>query len=73
MRLTQMTDSLLSVRNLSVHFRLPEGEMTAVDRVSFEVSPGEVLGIVGESGSGKSQILFSLRGRHCSKGRICWP
>ena len=35
---------LLTVRDLSVAFRLPGGEMTAVDRVSFDVAPGEVLG-----------------------------
>jgi oligopeptide transport system ATP-binding protein len=64
-----MSDSLLSLRDLSVHFRMTQGEMTAVDRVSFDMAPGEVLGLVGESGSGKSQILFSLMGLLASNGR----
>ena len=61
---------LLTVRDLSVRFRLPQGEVTAVDKVSFELTRGEVVGIVGESGSGKSQILLSLMGLLASNGRL---
>ncbi|MGI9217849.1 MAG: ABC transporter ATP-binding protein [Hydrogenophaga sp.] len=51
---------LASVRDLSVRFRSPRGEVHAVNRVSFEVQPGEVLGLIGESGCGKSVTLRAL-------------
>ena len=51
---------LASVRDLSVRFRSPRGEVRAVNGVSFEVQPGEVLGLIGESGCGKSVTLRAL-------------
>ncbi len=53
---------VLEVQNLKTIFRTRGGEVHAVNAVSFDLRPGELLGVVGESGSGKSVTMMSLIG-----------
>ena len=54
--------ALLEIENLSVAFKTASGMFTAVDKVSLQVEPGDVVSIVGESGSGKSVSMLALMG-----------
>jgi len=56
----QTADAVLTVRDLSVEYLMERGTVRAVDSVSFDLSPGEFLGVVGESGCGKSTLLFAV-------------
>jgi oligopeptide/dipeptide ABC transporter ATP-binding protein len=65
-----MSQPLLRVRDLVVEFPLSHGTLRAVDAVSFDVLPGEAIGLVGESGSGKTMTLRALVGLLPRPGRI---
>ncbi|HSW38747.1 MAG TPA: ABC transporter ATP-binding protein [Acidobacteriota bacterium] len=67
---TTESPPLLEVRNLKTYFDSEEGVVAAVDDISFQVEPGNTLGIVGESGSGKSVTSFSIMRLLESTGRI---
>jgi peptide/nickel transport system ATP-binding protein len=57
-----MPDSVLSLRDLTVGFKTPNGIVQAVRGINLDVAPGEAVGIVGESGSGKSVSFLATLG-----------
>ena len=65
-----MPDPLLAVRHLRVEFPTRRGTLVALDDVSFDIAPGEILGVVGESGAGKSLTGAAIIGLLDPPGRI---
>jgi peptide/nickel transport system ATP-binding protein len=65
-----MVTPLLAVKHLRVEFPTRHGSLLALDDISFEIAPGEILGVVGESGAGKSLTGAAIIGLLEPPGRI---
>lgn len=65
-----MNKKLLEINDLQVSFFTPAGEVKAVNKITYSLEPGKVLGIVGESGSGKSVSSYSVIGLIDKPGKI---
>ncbi len=62
------TEPVLTVENLSVSYRVQGGEVRALDGVSLEIFPGEIVAVVGESGCGKTTLAKAVLGLQKTSG-----
>ena len=60
MAMEAVVDNVLEIEDLRVSFYTEEGELRAVDGVSFSIPRGSIVGLVGESGCGKSVTSYSV-------------
>ena len=61
---------ILEVKDLNINFKVLDGVVKAVDKISYSINQGEVLGIVGESGSGKSQSVLATMGLLANNAKV---
>jgi len=57
-----VTEKLLDIKNLVVHYEVEDGVVEAINNISFGIEAGETLGLVGETGAGKTTIALSIMG-----------
>ena len=57
-----MSDTLLSVKDLVIHYETEDEVVEAVNNISFDIKKGEVLGLVGETGAGKTTTALGILG-----------
>ena len=57
-----MSEKILSVENLTIHYKTDDGLVRAVNDVTFDLNKGETIGLVGETGAGKTSIALGIMG-----------
>jgi ABC-type glutathione transport system ATPase component len=68
--MTTAVEPILRVRNFGVGYRVSGRDLPALQDVSFDIRPQEIVGLVGESGSGKSTVASAILGILARNGRV---
>ncbi len=63
-------DRLLDVQDLTIQYNIEGNLVPVVDRVSFYIEPGEIIGLVGESGCGKTQVALAQAGLLAKQAKV---